>query len=79
MITMTSTLVLEGAVVEQGKPSLAKLSAYVDWSMLLRSPHAVVALKGVYDVDLNKLSIERPAVHLIHSWQFKAGGIVNLW
>lgn len=79
VITMTSTLVLEGAVVEKGKPSLAKLSTYVDWPSLFKSLHVVVALKGVYDVDLNKLSIERPSVHLSHSWQFKPGGIVQLW
>ena len=79
VITMNSTLILEGAVVEKGKPSLAKLSAYVDWSLLLKSPHVVVALKAVYDVDLNKLTIERPAVHLGCSWLFKPGGVVNLW
>lgn len=79
VIAMTSTLVLEGAVVEKGKPTLAKLSAYVDWPGLLKSPHVVVALKAVYDVDLNKLSIERPAVHLGCSWLFKPGGIVRLW
>lgn len=79
VITMTSTLVLEGAVVEKGKPSLAKLSTYVDWPGLLKSPHVVVALKAVYDADLNKISIERPAVHLSRSWLFKPGGIVMLW